>query len=329
MLIRHLLAWTAAACAPVSAGASALQCGPDPEAFQAMRARVLHPSAGQVVVVAHRGCFAAAPENTPLAIEHCARIGVEVVENDVRMSADGELFVLHDATIDRVTNGSGKVGKLTSRELATLKMRTGAGGPQSAVSDQPVPTLRAYFRAARNRVMINLEFKPTAKVAWETLLAKSLQIAREEGVIDHLLIKVPDAMHHGKAMDRSLLATVQFPPDVSLLPIIWQSETPIAQRLDAIEQFGAAGYEIPVTDPAYLGQVRDEQRLAGRPLMAIAVQPQWSGGLDDETSMRDPDAGWGRLVELGANMIMTDRPEALVAYLERQGKRPKKSVHCE
>lgn len=328
-MIKHLLAWVAAACVPVAASASALQCAPDAAAFEAMRARVLQPPPGQVIVVAHRGCFVSAPENTPLAIEHCARMGVEVVENDVRMSADGELFVIHDDAVDRVTNGSGKVKKLTAGQIGKLRMRIGRGGPDSAVSDQAVPTLRAYFRAARHRVMINLEFKPSSNADWETLLIKSLEIAREEGVIDHLLIKVPDAIHHGKTMSRSLLATVNFPPDVLLLPIIWQSGSPIARRLDEIERFGGVGYEIPVTDPAYLGQARFEQRLVGRPVMAIAVQPQWSGGLDDATSMLNPDAGWGRLVELGANLIMTDDPEGLIAYLEAKGKRPKRSDRCD
>jgi len=147
-------------------------------------------------------------------------------------------------------------------------------------------------------------------------------------VIDHLLLKVPDVSHHGKTMKSQLLASVNFPPDVALLPIIWQSATPVARRLDTMEQFGGIGYEMPVTDPAYLGQTRFDKRLAGRPIMAIAVQPNWSGGLDDGLSLRDPDAGWGRLVDLGANLIMTDRPEALMRYLERKGMRPAAGPSC-
>ncbi len=318
----------ATAVIPLFAAAAAAPCQPDPSAFQAMRARVLHPPAGQVVVVAHRGCFADAPENTPLAIAHCARLGVEVVENDVRTSKDGELYVLHDDTVDRVTNGSGRLGALTAPQISTLRMRQGSGGQGSAVTDEPVPTLRQYFRAARNRVLINLELKPSGAVTWESLLDKSLAIAREEGVIDHLLLKVPDASHHGKTMKTQLLASVNFPPDVALLPIIWQSATPVARRLDTMEQFGGIGYEMPVTDPAYLGQTRFDKRLTGRPIMAIAVQPNWSGGLDDELSLRDPVAGWGRLIELGANLIMTDRPEALLRYLESTGARLAAQPSC-
>lgn len=327
-MAKRLLLFIVLAAIPIFAATAATPCVPDPSAFQALRARVLHPPAGQVIVVAHRGCFAAAPENTPQAIEHCARLGVEVVENDVRMSKDGELYVLHDTTVDRVTNGSGRVDALTVAEFAQLRMRQGSGGSGSEVTDQPVPTLRAYFRAAKNRVLINLELKTSGNVSWETLLEKSLAIAREEGVIDHLLLKVPDILHHGKTLKRQLLATSSFPPELALLPMIWQSDTPVAKRLDAMERFGGVGYEMPVSDPAYLGQTRFDQRLVGRPIMAVAVQANWSGGLDDSLSLRDPAAGWGRLIELGANMVMTDHPEALLSYLEGTGRRPTPSPQC-
>lgn len=326
-MLRHiaLLCITAAISAPVLAAPA---CKPDPAAFQALRKRVLSPPPGQVVAVAHRGCFAAAPENTPLAIEHCWRLGVEVVENDVRSTKDGELVVVHDGTVDRITNGWGYVDDLTAADLATLRMRERDGGPAAFLTTEPVPTLRAYFRAAKHRTMINLELKPSGTASWDTLFEKSIQIAREEGVLDHLLLKVPDTRNHGKQSKRHLLDTLKVPEGVTLMPIIWQSDVPLATRLDDMERFKAVGYEIPVSDPAYLGQARTEPRLAGRPVMAVAVQPYWSGGLDDALSMRSPDAGWGRLIALGANMVMTDRPEALVAYLESKGFRRPAGERC-
>jgi glycerophosphoryl diester phosphodiesterase len=327
MMVRTLLC-LAAILLPLGAVAGAAPCEPDPAAFQALRQRVLHPPAGQVVAVAHRSCFAAAPENTPLAIEHCWRLGVEVIENDVRSSRDGELYVLHDDTVDRVTNGWGYVDDLTSADLAKLRMREREGGRDAFVTTEPVPTLREYFRAAKNRVMINLELKASGTASWETLLEKSLAIAREEGVLDHLLLKVPDVRNHGKTSKRHLLETVAVPPEVTLLPILWQSNTPVSRRLDQLEKYKGAGYEMPFSDPAYLSQSRGDPRLKGRPVMAVAVQRYWSGGLDDGLSLRDPDAGWGRLIDLGANLIMTDRPEALVRYLESRGMRDPAALRC-
>ena len=55
--------------------------------------------------------------------------------------------------------------------------------------------------------------------------------------------------------------------------------------------------------------------------MGIAVLPQWSGGLSDELALQNPEAAWGRLLDMGFDMIMTDRPEQLILFLENRGLR--------
>lgn len=296
-------------------------CPATPAAFRVLRERVIHPPAGHVVVVAHRACFSAAPENTPEAIEACWRMGVEVVENDVRRTADGELVVVHDDTIDRMTDAWGYVDDLTMAEIGRAWMRERDGGPGAYVTDIRVPTFRAYLEASRNKVMINLELKASGTATYESLYAQAMQIAREVGVVDHLILKVPDKRAHGRRARGHILDTLEVAPDLLLMPIIWGGETPVAERLDELERHRPIGYEVPFNDPAYLGQAGREPRLAGRPIMAVAVQPYWSGGLDDRISMNEPDVGWGRLVALGANLLMTDRPEALLSWLNRTGRR--------
>lgn len=291
------------------------------DGISALRERVLHPPPGEVVVVAHRACFAAAPENSPEAIDACVRLGVEVVENDVRSTRDGELVVMHDDTVDRTTNGWGYLADLTAADLAKLRLRDGLGGPAAPVTDIPVTTLRAYFRACKGKVMINLELKPSATASFETLLRQSLQIAAEEGVLDHILLKVPDRKSHGKVAARHVLSTLRIPDEVTMWPIIWEGEGAPAARLDELEPYGGAGYEAPFLDPDYFRALATDPRLRSRPVMAVAVQPYWSGGLSDVVSLADPDAGWGRLVDMGANVIMTDHPEYLLRYLERSGRR--------
>lgn len=326
MMLRPLAA-LALAILPATAQA-ADHCAPDPAAFRALRERVLRPPPGQVVVVAHRGCFAAEPENSPEAILACWRMGVEVVENDVRATRDGELVVVHDDTVDRVTNGWGYLEDLTMAEITRLRVREREGGAAALVTDLPVPTLRAYFRAAKHRVMINLELKPSAGASWQALLDKSIAIAREEGVVDQILLKVPDVRNHGKTSRTHLLETVKVPDGVAVMPIIWQSDAPAAARLDQLERFKPVGYEVPFQSLDYFKQVARDPRLAGRPLMAVAVRPYWSAGLDDARAMADPDANWGRLVASGANYVMTDRAEALVRYLARKGMRPAPELRC-
>jgi len=66
-----------------------------------------------VLVVAHRGCWKATAENSLAAIEACIALGVDVVELDARRTVDGALVLMHDATVDRMTNGHGRVEDLT------------------------------------------------------------------------------------------------------------------------------------------------------------------------------------------------------------------------
>jgi glycerophosphoryl diester phosphodiesterase len=72
------------------------------------------------LVVAHRGASAEAPENTMAAFERAVALGADAVELDVHCSADGQVVVLHDATLDRTTTARGPVAARTAAELATL-----------------------------------------------------------------------------------------------------------------------------------------------------------------------------------------------------------------
>lgn len=325
MRISFLFVLTAAICLNAHVAVNAAPVPADRAAFEVLRERVLRPPAGHVVVVAHRACFAAAPENSPEAIDDCWRQGVEVVENDVRSTRDGELVVMHDNTVDRTTNGWGYLDDLTLADLAKFRLRDNVGGAGAAVTPYSVTTLRDYYRAAKNKVMINLEIKPSNSASFEVILEKSLRIADEEGVLDHIILKVPDTYSHGKVSKEHVLGKLKLPKKIVIWPIIWQADASPAARLDELEPYQPAGYEVPFLDPDFFRAVAMDRRIAGRPVMAVAVQPYWSGGLSDAVSMPEPKAGWGRLIELGANVIMTDRPEYLLRYLCETGRR--QAVH--
>jgi glycerophosphoryl diester phosphodiesterase len=72
------------------------------------------------IVVAHRGTSAHFPENTAAAFDHALSLGVDAIEFDLRVSRDGIVVVIHDATVDRTTNGTGAVADLTLAELKQL-----------------------------------------------------------------------------------------------------------------------------------------------------------------------------------------------------------------
>lgn len=97
-------------------------------------------------IIAHRGAAAEAPENTMLAFDLGLELGADALELDVRRSLDGELVVIHDATLDRTTSSRGGVVTRNAAELATVDARFGTrGGRPPPERAEPIPLLRDVF----------------------------------------------------------------------------------------------------------------------------------------------------------------------------------------
>jgi glycerophosphoryl diester phosphodiesterase len=124
---------------------------------------------------AHRGASGQAPENTLGALERAIALGADMAEIDLRLTADGRLAVIHDATCERTTSGRGPVAALTMQELASLDAGSWFG-PEWG--DQHVPELGQVLDLARGRLLLNLELKPDG---------------RPEAMLDELLRQV--ALH--------------------------------------------------------------------------------------------------------------------------------------
>jgi len=103
----------------------------------------------QIVRVGHRGAAGHAPENTLAAIEAGIACGVDFVEIDLRRTADGVLVALHDATVNRTTNGTGRIDRLSLRAVKKL----------TAGNNEPIPTLEEVLEAAGGRAGLMLELK--------------------------------------------------------------------------------------------------------------------------------------------------------------------------
>ena len=123
-------------------------------------------------LAAHRGAGKHAPENTLAAIRRGHASGYRMAEFDVKLSADGVAFLLHDATLERTTNGVGRADALIWRELALLD----AGSWHSSVyAGEPLPSLATIARFCRaNDVAVNLEIKPAPGRERETGAAVAL-----------------------------------------------------------------------------------------------------------------------------------------------------------
>lgn len=125
--------------------------------------------------IAHRGAGRLAPENTLAAFRVGASHGYRAFECDVKTSADGVLFLLHDDTLDRTTPARGVAGDLPWRELSLLD----AGGWHSrGFAGEPLPSLEAVARfVLRNGHALNIEIKPTPGRESETGAAIAIDAA--------------------------------------------------------------------------------------------------------------------------------------------------------
>ena len=126
--------------------------------------------------IAHRGAGKLAPENTLAAFRLGAQYGYRAFECDVKLSADGVPFLLHDATLERTTNGRGIAGDLSWAELSRLD----AGSWHSRLyAGEPIPTLQAVASfVQRNGFALDLEIKPTPGLEAHTGAVVADEVAR-------------------------------------------------------------------------------------------------------------------------------------------------------
>ena len=102
---------------------------------------------------AHRGAMCHAPENTLAAFDKAVEMGAYRVEFDLRRSRDGHLVVIHDATVDRTTDGQGAVGDMTLEEIRALRSH------DKNVQGEKVPTFAETIECLRGRARLLVEFK--------------------------------------------------------------------------------------------------------------------------------------------------------------------------
>jgi glycerophosphoryl diester phosphodiesterase len=111
---------------------------------------------GKVLVIGHRGALGYAPENTMASFEKGLECGADLLEFDIRMSRDGALIVMHDASVSRTTDGHGRIEDMTLAEIKKLDAGSWFG---SQYRGERVPTLIEVLDWAKGRVSLVIEIK--------------------------------------------------------------------------------------------------------------------------------------------------------------------------
>lgn len=170
------------------------------------------------LIVGHRGAKALYCENSLEGFAAVSKIaGLDAIELDVHMAADGVPVVIHDATVDRTTTGSGHVRDFTSAQLAAMRLRwTPPGAAAEVVLSEGVPTLDqvlALLKQTSHRLFIEIKSDALGNAS-PGLEAKVLTALRAHGMIDRCTLTsfAPNVLHRLRALDSDvpLLASVNF-----------------------------------------------------------------------------------------------------------------------
>jgi len=229
--------------------------------------------------IAHRGAGKLAPENTLAAMRLGAAHGYRMYECDAKLSADGVVFLLHDATLERTTNGQGVAGERSWSELSRLD----AGGWHSrAYAGEPPATLAAVARHCQaQRHWLNIEIKPTPGQELETGRVVAAEAQR-------LWARQPErapllTSFRPEALQGALQAAPELPRGL-LLDTLWDGWIDIAREL---------GVQALVCNHALWDQaLAATARAEGWRMLAYTVNDEWAAE---------------RLIALGLDGIITDR----------------------
>ncbi|MDE3250951.1 MAG: glycerophosphodiester phosphodiesterase family protein [Bacteroidota bacterium] len=238
------------------------------------------------VVIAHRGEHLDAPENTMASTKGAIAAGADFVEVDLRTTKDSALVILHDATVDRTTNGHGLISTLTLAEIQPLCTRNARNG---SFTHEGIPSFEAILAACRNKINIYLDFKDADAAKAYALIRKykmerhtivyintPAQFTEWRGVAPAmpLMVSLPDSVRTPESLHQYLHRT-----PCSILDGNWNAYTP--ELIKAALQ------------------------------NKVAVWP--------DIQSHDELANWPAALRLGFGGLQTDHPSHLIKWLHRKG----------
>lgn len=277
------------------------------------------PNCKKVFVVAHRGDWRNACENSLQAIKNCIDMGVDIVEIDVQSTKDGVLILNHDGNFKRTCaivnpreayknlpqKGEGKVNDYTYEEIQKyFTLRDGAGSR----TPWKVPTLKEAMTLAKGKILVNIDkgFPHINKVQ---------KILKETGTENQVIYKGGAPYAKVRQMYGDLLDKIVY------MPITGDSSKHFSSFIDDF----IANYRPLAFEVLYRSEnspMLDKIKELKKQKIKVWVNTLWPGmqaGHSDEYAYLDPDAHWGWVIRHGADIMQTDRPEAMLKYLRTKG----------
>jgi glycerophosphoryl diester phosphodiesterase len=267
-------------------------------ALGALAAGALAGTAGassRPLVAAHRGGALLWPENSLQAFRGALALGVDLLEADVHLTADDEVVVLHDATLDRTTTGRGPVRDLRLADLDAVRLRGDDGRP----TREPVPTLRQLLellRPARAGLLLEIKAGPGGR-PYPGIEEKVLDLLRGAGLASRTVVMAfrPEILRRVRALA----------PD---------ARTAFLVERRTVERRGAAPAETVAWARAlgttHLGVEFDL-------LDAAVVEAARAAGITLAVWTPNDEADLRRVIGLGADIVISDRPDRALSLAGR------------
>ncbi len=256
-------------------------------------------------VVAHRGAWHGAPENSLAAIEKAIALGCDIVELDVRKSADGELFLMHDDTLQRMAGIDRVAESLTMAELQSIALRDGDGGETRAPTDQRIPTLRQALEVIRGRIFADLDLKDRGLFAEVAACARTVAASND--------IDLKTKVHTSADVAWVRAQNIDGVPFMGMAQFTAEGTKDTLAVLAELSPFMC---EIRFDSLETIARNREAFAKAGMALWVNTLDQPGSGEWTDRAALADPDSIWGRLIDAGISVIQTDQPAALKSYLK-------------
>lgn len=295
---------------------------------EAIRTKLLSDDRNYVFVAMHRGDWRNYPENSRGAIESCIALGADIVELDVRKTKDGRFVLLHDDSLDRTTDGHGKVSQHLFSEVKALHLKMGMGGKDARVTDCPVMSLEEALELTHGRILVNID-------KFTLHPREILEVVDKVGALKEVLVKSTLSAADARALFGDYWKRVES-GELLYMPIVQLGgkQEPCASEIlpgyIALEPRPASMYEVCLKDEASVPKLDAVRMVPSRP--RIWINMMWDGlaagrGEADHAlpkgrvlRLTDPDAVWGRALGWGATMLQSDYGAELLVYLNRVGR---------
>lgn len=273
-----------------------------PTRVDSIIAELANPVSDYVLVVSHRGDWRNYPENSLAAVKSAINMGVDMVEIDLAMTADSVLVVCHDRRIDRTTTGKGLISSLKYDSICNVRLRSGHG----IATTHKMPAFKDVLELCKGKVMINID-------KGFDYYDEAMKLARERDMVDQLLIKSKKPASEINAKFKA------YPQNMHYMPIVAVETGNIASLA---KNFIAEGLTVPAYELVWSSPSADlkksiaDVKSSHAKVWVNTLWPSLCGGLcDDEAFEGNPAEIYGKLLDMGATIIQTDRPELLIKYL--------------